>query len=126
MYLAEFILPSTLQIVPTPLKVIQLQIMTLNFLFTPGEIHSGNQASSLLRHIYTRQSVPITIWHSSEEITFFPFAVYRPRPFRHAPSYPLDFSLRRRIVFLQTHLLYPFCLEQRQIVFSDTHIIILV
>ena len=104
MYLAEFILPSTLQIVPTPLKVIQLQIMTLNFLFTPGEIHSGNQASSLLRHIYTRQSVPITIWHSSEEITFFPFAVYRPRPFRHAPSYPLDCSHFGHELFSYKHI----------------------
>lgn len=30
------------------------------------------------------------------------------------------FSLRTRIVFLQTHLLYPFCPKQRQIVFSET------
>jgi hypothetical protein len=38
-YFAVFIVSSTLVKVPTPLYVMQPQIMTLIFLFPPGQIH---------------------------------------------------------------------------------------
>jgi hypothetical protein len=45
-YFVAFIVPSSLVKVPTPLYEMQTQIMTLIFLFTPGQIQSGWNVSS--------------------------------------------------------------------------------
>jgi hypothetical protein len=113
--------PFTVDKVPTPLNVIQPQIIKLILALQPGLRHWGSHSSPGFRHTKTRLFSPTMILHSSENITRLQSLSTVQYLFPRAQARrPLTFASRILICFRTTRLWKFFLYKQRLTVTLET------
>ena len=113
--------PFTVAKVPTPLNVIQPQIIKLILALQPELRHWGRHSSPGFRHTKTRLFSPTMILHSSENITRLQSLSTVQYPFPRAQAkWPLTFASLILIFFRTTRLWTLFLYKQRPTVTLET------